>query len=41
MVTVIDSAKFLEDFQSLDDLQDREAGVDEEDERTLSDLLID
>jgi len=41
MVTVIDADKFIEDFQSLDDLKDRNAELGEDDERTLSDLLID
>jgi len=41
MVTVVDAAKFLEDFQSIDDLKDRNAALGEDDERTVSDLLID
>ncbi len=41
MVTVVDSAKFLEDFNSLDDLHDRRLALGEDDERTLGDLLID
>lgn len=41
MVTVVDSAAFLQDLNSEDELRDRELAVDDEDERTLSDLLID
>ncbi len=41
MVTVVDAAKFLDDAQSADDLGDRKLALDSEDERTLSDLLID
>ncbi|NYF77793.1 GTP-binding protein [Granulicella arctica] len=41
MVTVIDSAKFLDDFQSFDDLRGRQLAMNDEDERTLGDLLID
>jgi G3E family GTPase len=41
MVTVIDADRFLDDFQSLDDLRDRQTALGEEDERTVSDLLID
>ena len=40
MVTVVDSAKFLEDYQSFEDLRDRKLAMNEEDERTLGDLLI-
>jgi G3E family GTPase len=41
MVTVVDAARFLEDFQSIDDLKDRQAALGDNDERTVSDLLID
>jgi len=41
MVTVVDSAKFLEDFQSFDDLRDRRVALSNDDERSLGDLLID
>ena len=41
MVTVVDSAKFLEDFRSVDDLRDRKLSLNEEDERSIADLLID
>lgn len=41
MVTVVDAAKFLEDVRSVDDLRDRKLALDNNDERTLSDLLID
>jgi G3E family GTPase len=41
MVTVIDSAKFLEDFRTVDDLRDRSIALNSEDERSISDLLID
>jgi len=41
MVTLVDAAKFLEDFRSMDDLRDRRLALSTEDERTLSDLLID
>ncbi len=41
MVTVIDADRFLDDFQSLDDLRDRRLALASEDERSVSDLLID
>src|SRR5580698_4629546 len=41
MVTVVDSAKFLEDFRSIDDLRDRQLAMSDDDERSLADLLID
>ena len=41
MVTVVDADSFLEDFQSLDELKDRRSALGEDDERTVSDLLID
>lgn len=41
MVTVVDGEKFLEDFQSIDSLKEREMSLGDEDERTLADLLVD
>ena len=41
MVTVVDAAKFLDDFTSVDDLKNRQLALNEQDERSLSDLLID
>ena len=41
MVTVVDAANFLTDYQKADSLQDRGESLGEEDERTVTDLLID
>ena len=41
MVTVVDAANFLRDFDSKDGLNDRDMGVSEDDERTIVDLLTD
>ena len=41
MVTVVDAANFLRDFDSRQDLNDRNMGMSEEDERTIVDLLTD
>ena len=41
MVTLVDGVNFADDFHSLDDLAARDMEVDEEDDRTLTDLLID
>jgi G3E family GTPase len=41
MVTVVDAANFLKDFDSKDDLRDRQMGMSDEDERTIVDLLTD
>jgi G3E family GTPase len=41
MVTVVDARNFLTDYYSEHDLQDRNQGVSEHDERTLVDLLTD
>jgi G3E family GTPase len=41
MVTVVDAANFLRDFDSQQDLRDRELGMSDEDERTIVDLLTD
>lgn len=40
LVTVVDAHSFLRDFQSEDDLRARQSALGDEDERTLSDLLI-
>jgi G3E family GTPase len=40
MVTVVDAARFLEDFRSEDDLRARRVALDEGDERSVADLLI-
>ncbi|QDU72958.1 zinc metallochaperone GTPase ZigA [Mucisphaera calidilacus] len=41
MVTVVDAANFLRDFDSQQDLRDRDMGMTDEDERTIVDLLTD
>ena len=41
MVTVVDAANFLRDFDSRQDLRDRDLGTSEDDERTIVDLLTD
>ncbi len=41
MVTVVDAANFLRDFDSRQSLNDRDMGVGDEDERTIVDLLTD
>ena len=41
MVTVVDAANFLDDFDSKHSLNDHEMGVIDEDERTIVDLLTD
>lgn len=41
MVTVVDALNFLHDFNAAHDLRDRDLAIDEADERTLVDLLID
>jgi len=41
MVTVVDAAKYLSDFSESVALNDREVGLDSEDDRTISDLLTD
>jgi G3E family GTPase len=41
LVTVVDAVRFPVDFQSLDELRDRNLGVDEEDGRDVVQLLID
>ncbi len=41
LVTVVDAKNFLTDYMSEDDLQDRDIAIDEEDERTMGDLLAD
>ncbi len=41
MVTVVDAFNFLHDYQEAVDLRERGIGLNEEDDRTISDLLID
>ena len=41
MVTVVDAANFIRDFDSQQSLNDREMGMSDEDERTIVDLLTD
>jgi G3E family GTPase len=41
MVTVVDAAKFLDDYLSVDDLRDRQMELSEADDRTIVDLLND
>ena len=41
MVTVVDAANFLRDFDSRQSLNDRQMGVGDDDERTIVDLLTD
>lgn len=41
MVTVVDAHRFVHDMYSEDLLKDRDQGISEEDERSISDLLID
>ncbi|MEM9283200.1 MAG: zinc metallochaperone GTPase ZigA [Verrucomicrobiota bacterium] len=41
MVTVVDALNFLRDYESTDDLQARGTAVEEGDERTIVDLLVD
>lgn len=41
MVTVVDAFNFLKDFDEADDLADRGESLGEDDQRTVSDLLID
>ncbi|MYG02100.1 MAG: GTP-binding protein, partial [Acidobacteriia bacterium] len=41
MVTVVDGPRFLSDFGSGDDLLDRGLGLDDEDDRSIADLLVD
>ncbi|RUO26901.1 4-hydroxytetrahydrobiopterin dehydratase [Aliidiomarina minuta] len=41
MVTVVDAANFLTDYEEADSLQERGEHLGEEDERSVSDLLVD
>ncbi|MFQ3660548.1 MAG: GTP-binding protein [Anaerolineae bacterium] len=41
MVTVVDAANLIHEFNSLDTLADRDMAIDETDERTIIDLLVD
>lgn len=40
MVTVVDAYNFMQDYQKADDLAERGLEADEEDDRTITDLLI-
>lgn len=40
MVTVVDACNFLADFQSIEELRDRQIGVTEEDDRDIAQLLV-
>jgi G3E family GTPase len=40
MVTVVDSVNFLRDFRSSDDLRERDVALGDEDDRSVSDLLV-
>ncbi|MEC8010230.1 MAG: zinc metallochaperone GTPase ZigA [Pseudomonadota bacterium] len=40
MVTVVDAVHFLKDYDAADALHDRDASTDEDDERSVADLLI-
>jgi G3E family GTPase len=40
MVTVVDAARFLDDWQSEDDLRARAIALSDDDERSVSDLLV-
>lgn len=41
MVTVVDAARFMEEYSSFDDLTDRGMGLNDEDTRSIVDLLVD
>ncbi len=41
LVTVVDALNFLPEFQSADELRDRNIGLDAEDDRNIVDLLVD
>lgn len=41
MVTVVDASSFLDNFDSRDNLKDQQLGMNDEDERTIVDLLTD
>jgi G3E family GTPase len=41
MVTVVDAKNILREIDTLDSLQDRDMGMNEDDERTISHLLVD
>jgi G3E family GTPase len=40
MVTVVDASRFLQDWQTEDDLRDRRIALGEDDERSVADLLV-
>jgi G3E family GTPase len=41
MVTVVDALNFWNDYQSFDDLKERNIGINDQDQRNIVDLLID
>ena len=41
MVTVVDAKNFMEEYNQADDLRDRDLALGEEDDRIISDLLVD
>ena len=41
MVTVVDALNFWKDYQSFDDLKERNIGINDQDQRNIVDLLID
>lgn len=41
LVTVVDALNFWQDYETYDDLADRNLGIDDEDHRNIVDLLID
>ncbi|MBL7647018.1 MAG: GTP-binding protein [Candidatus Hydrogenedentes bacterium] len=41
LVTVVDAANFMADYESWDELPDRDMGLDESDDRSIVDLLTD
>ena len=41
MVTVVDAASFLQDYNAAEELRDRGESLGDEDERTVTDLLVD
>jgi G3E family GTPase len=41
MVTVVDAGNFMSEYQSYDDLSDRDIGLSDEDKRNIVDLLVD
>lgn len=41
MVTVVDSSSFLEEIRQADELRERDLATDQDDDRTIADLLLD